>query len=376
MADFDLVFEGGGAKGIAFVGALEVLKEKGHQTARYIGTSAGAITATLCAAGYSPQEMLTAILEKQDGKPRFTSFMDIPAAADFSPELRRNSLTMEALEDINLPLVPGRAEERIDEFLINNLVANRTYSRLFSFIECGGFYSGRTFLEWIREKLAVKGIAPDDTLGTFEQKTHADLSLCVTDTSDVELLVLNHRTAPDVPIANAVRMSMSIPFVWQEVIWQAEWGNYMGRAKTGNIIVDGGVLSNFPIRLIATIDDEIRQIMGDADPNAALNLGLLIDEELAVPGEANTSKTPLPVTHVRTIRRVSRLIDTMMGAADNEMLRRFSKEVCRLPAKGYGTLEFDMTGERLERFLQGGRDAMTAHLQSRGLDVITKVAKP
>ena len=375
MADFDLVFEGGGAKGIAFVGALDVLKEKGHKAARYIGTSAGAITATLCAAGYSPQEMLAAILEKQDGKPRFTSFMDIPAAADFTPELRQKSLTMEALQDINLPLIPGRAEDRIDEFLINNLVANRTYSRLFSFIECGGFYSGRTFLDWIREKLAVKGIAPDETLGSFEQKTHADLSLCVTDTSDVELLVLNHRTAPDVPIANAVRMSMSIPFVWQEVIWQADWGTYMGREKTGNIIVDGGVLSNFPIRLIATMDDEIRVIMGDADPLAALNLGMLIDEELAVPGEPNTSQTPVPVTHVRTIRRVSRLIDTMMGASDNAMMRRFSKEICRLPAKGYGTLEFDMTGDRLERFLQGGRDAMTAHLQSRNLDVIT-VATP
>src|SRR5262245_20061678 len=139
MADFDLVFEGGGAKGIAFVGALEVLADKGHHAARYIGTSAGAITATLCAAGYSPQEMMTAILEKQaDGKPRFSSFMDIPAAADFSPELRQNNLTMEALKDIDLPLVPARTEERIDEFLINQLVANRTYSRLFSFIECGG----------------------------------------------------------------------------------------------------------------------------------------------------------------------------------------------------------------------------------------------
>src|SRR5262249_18399944 len=170
MADFDLVFEGGGAKGIAFVGALEVLKEKGHQAARYIGTSAGAITATLCAAGYSPQEMLAAILEKQDGKPRFTSFMDIPAADDFSPELRRNCLTREALQDIDLPLVPGRAEERIDEFLINQLVANRTYARLFSLIECGGFYAGRTFLEWMQEKLAVKGIAPEDTMATVHPK--------------------------------------------------------------------------------------------------------------------------------------------------------------------------------------------------------------
>lgn len=31
------------------------------------------------------------------------------------------------------------------------------------------------------------------------------------------LLVLNHRTAPDCPVVYAVRMSMSIPLVWDEV---------------------------------------------------------------------------------------------------------------------------------------------------------------
>ena len=43
---------------------------------------------------------------------------------------------------------------------------------------------------------------------------------------------LNHRTAPDVPVAMAVRMSMSIPFVWREVVWQKEWGTYCGIDKT------------------------------------------------------------------------------------------------------------------------------------------------
>jgi predicted acylesterase/phospholipase RssA len=75
MASFDLVFEGGGAKGTAFVGALEVLHQQGHTWRRLVGTSAGAITATLCAAGYTWQEMMSAILEKNpDGTPRFSSF--------------------------------------------------------------------------------------------------------------------------------------------------------------------------------------------------------------------------------------------------------------------------------------------------------------
>jgi predicted acylesterase/phospholipase RssA len=142
-------------------------------------------------------------------------------------------------------------------------------------------------------------------------------------------------------------MSMSIPFVWQEVIWKKECGSYLGRDKTGHAIVDGGLLSNFPIRLIACMDETIRPIMGDADPNSAKNLGLLIDEDLPVPGQPATEKTPLPITHLRTVQRISRLLDTMMRASDNQMIRGYQSEICRLPAKGYGTLEFGLSGDRL-----------------------------
>ena len=58
---FDVAFEGGGIKGGAFLGALEVLFRK-HRTRRLIGTSAGALTATCLAAGYTPQELLEILL--------------------------------------------------------------------------------------------------------------------------------------------------------------------------------------------------------------------------------------------------------------------------------------------------------------------------
>jgi len=59
MSQFrNLVFEGGGVKGIAYVGAMEVLEEKGilGDVRRVGGTSAGAINAVLLAAGYSNDE--------------------------------------------------------------------------------------------------------------------------------------------------------------------------------------------------------------------------------------------------------------------------------------------------------------------------------
>ena len=50
---YDLVLEGGGAKGMAFVGAMREFEAAGHTIGRIIGSSAGAITAVSLAAGYT-----------------------------------------------------------------------------------------------------------------------------------------------------------------------------------------------------------------------------------------------------------------------------------------------------------------------------------
>jgi NTE family protein len=47
---YDMVFEGGGAKGMVFVGAMQEFESRGHSHDRLLGTSAGAITAALLAA--------------------------------------------------------------------------------------------------------------------------------------------------------------------------------------------------------------------------------------------------------------------------------------------------------------------------------------
>ena len=183
------------------------------------------------------------------------------------------------------------------------------------------------FVEWLTEKLAAKGVAATDTLATVFAQKQVDLSVVTSDTSDIEMLVLNHRTAPDVPIAWAVRMSMSIPQAWREVVWQESWGTYMGRSKAGNLMVDGGVLSNFPIRLIA---ESVPQIMGDTDPDAALNLGLLLDEKIAVPG-VDPVPPPLPVNELRVVQRLPS--DELRTGILGELLRQLLRElVGEIPA--------------------------------------------
>lgn len=61
----NVVFEGGGIKGIAYIGVLKFLEERGIQIFQIGGTSVGAILASLIAVGYSAAE-LSALIENFD----------------------------------------------------------------------------------------------------------------------------------------------------------------------------------------------------------------------------------------------------------------------------------------------------------------------
>ncbi len=76
---------------------------------------------------------------------------------------------------------------------------------------------------------------------------------------------------------------MDCPFAWPEVIWRAEWGTYRGRDLSGHRVVDGGLLSNFPIKLLVSSDDYIDEIMGAGSASENV-IGFLVDEDLPVLG--------------------------------------------------------------------------------------------
>lgn len=72
----DGVFEGGGVRGIAHVGAICALAEKGYEWERVAGTSAGAIIAALLAAGYSCSELKTIVTDIDYEKFTKKTFLD------------------------------------------------------------------------------------------------------------------------------------------------------------------------------------------------------------------------------------------------------------------------------------------------------------
>jgi NTE family protein len=106
----DLVFEGGGVKGVGLAGAYAALEEEGWEPQCVAGASAGAITATLVAAGYSGAELREEVLALQ-----FREFKD------------------EGCED-RIPSI-GRQMWILRDY---------------------GVYEGRRFLEWMTEKWPVR----------------------------------------------------------------------------------------------------------------------------------------------------------------------------------------------------------------------------
>ena len=369
--DYDLVFEGGGAKGLAFVGALRAFERRGHTPRRVIGTSAGSILAVLVAAGYNAAECMAALNERlPDGRSRFASFLETPQIDERS-EIH-NSLRYWLKTELDNPMVPNLIEPVVDQMVLD-LVQKDVVRHLVSLLVWGGWYSGKSLMEYLREKLDAGGRGLGySSLLEFHQRTGRDLSAVASDVTGREMLVLNHRTAPDCPTVWAVRMSMSCPFVWKEVIWEKEWGTYRGRDLSGHKIVDGGLLSNFPIGLLVSTDDTIEEIMG-RDSASENVIGLLLDDSVQVPGAEATQRAdfeaPSFLEHVdllaEMLLRIQGMAETVLGAHDKSVMDAYQQMVCRLPAKGYGVLEFDLTAERMEPILQAGEAALDAHFQKR-----------
>lgn len=376
---FDLVFQGGGARGMVFVGAMRAYEAQQCTYDRLMGTSAGAITAALLAAGYSSAEMLAALNERENGVPVFALFMGAPPPFS-SAEVEAGALR-KFLADIDVPLLPDFVEKGIDSQIAQALATNARARHLVSLVERGGWFSAHKFVEWLTQKLDAgmhNGKArrySGMTLAEFYKATDRELTLIAADTSNSRILVLNHRTAPTCPLVWAVRMSMSIPFLWPEVVWQPEWGNYRGRNMAGHAVVDGGVLSNFPIELYLSDEPSVTAVMGER--KSARVLGLLLDDALVVPPiddpaeelsfgvEPATAAPQFSWQNLATVQRGLRLLNTMMTGHDREVIESFRHLVAHMPAQGYGTTEFDMDDARKGALVAAGRRAMESYLPGR-----------
>jgi NTE family protein len=188
----NLVFEGGGVRGIAYVGAMSVLKRHGalEDIRRVGGTSAGAINALIYALGYDIAEQ-----------------KDILAATDFS-KFRDSSA-----------------------WFISNI--QRLTKRF-------GWYKGDYFENWIghliERKLGKRNATFRDLKGA---QNLPDLYVVGANLATRYAEVFSFERNAEMPLAKAVRISMSIPLFFASVRY----------GPRDDVYVDGGVIDCYPVKL-------------------------------------------------------------------------------------------------------------------------------
>eukprot|EP00058_Branchiostoma_floridae_P025461 XP_002610951.1 hypothetical protein BRAFLDRAFT_105617 [Branchiostoma floridae] len=169
----NLVIEGGGARGVAYIGALRVLESAGilQNIKRVAGVSAGAITATFVALGLS--------------------------CADVAEE---------ATVDMSKILISGG--------YLQTLIKPVNLYRRYGWETGNGFYK---YFGSILEKFTRRGDQPGNPDITFKQlykMRGIELCIVVTNLDQQTEEYCHVKTTPDLPIRKAVRMSMSIPGWW------------------------------------------------------------------------------------------------------------------------------------------------------------------
>jgi NTE family protein len=311
MPRCDAVFEGGGVKGIGLVGAIAATEEMGYEFCNVAGTSAGAIVAALVAAGYRAAEL-----------------RDIMQSLDYS------NFKDEGLLD-QIPL----------------------FGKVLSLGLEKGIYEGAYLERWLREKLVAKGkrTFKDLVLDEFRDapKYRYKLQVIAADVSRGKLLVLprdiqDYGVPPDdLDIARAVRMSMSIPFFYEPVTLR------LGGTGKECFIVDGGVLSNFPISLF---DD------GSPDPLWP-TFGYLLAEKSDVVGQAVQHEVSGPLSLLASV------FLTMLEAHDRMYISNgaFVRTIM-IPTMGVKTTEFDLRHERAEMLYQSGLSSAQAFFRTWDFD--------
>ncbi|MGN6644943.1 MAG: patatin-like phospholipase family protein [Cytophaga sp.] len=204
----NIVLEGGGIRGFAYIGAYEVLDSLHilESVERVGGSSAGAIQAALLAVGYTPAEM---------------------------QEIAK-TIPLKKFNDGGWSVIGG----------------TRRLRKQF------GWYKGDAFTEWIGELITKKTGSAEITFAELHtqrlSKGYKDLYVTGTDLTYQCLRIFSHEQYPNMSIRDAVRISMSIPLYYKPVLIDDAGKVYATQAsstKPLHMMVDGGVLSNYPIHM-------------------------------------------------------------------------------------------------------------------------------
>lgn len=193
----NLAFEGGGAKGIAYVGAAQVLEEEGlypRHIRRVSGTSSGSFLAAMLAVGCPASDLARMLFD--------TDLSSVMRDARFG-----------------------------------------VFSGVVNMVTVFGWNPGEKLLAFLGDRLRERTGSEDVTFRQVLDRSGRELCVPVTNLTRMCTEYCHPKTTPDMPVRLAVGMSMSLPVLMAPY--------RLVRVGTGSgpadLYTDGGLLCNYPV---------------------------------------------------------------------------------------------------------------------------------
>lgn len=254
----NLALEGGGIRGLAYAGAIQVLEQKGiiKNIENVAGTSSGAISALLVALNYSSYE-IDSIL---------------------------HSLKIQRFNDGKN--IFGKIRRVKKEY---------------------GVFKGEKFEKWLGKLIQDK---TGNSNLTFHQlhllhlsnHNFKDLFCTGTNISKQQLQIFSWQHTPDMQIKTAVHISMCIPVYFKPVAIDTNWKQVSIKKtpSTYDLYVDGGMLCNYPINMFDTCLNGSNPLLCEDVKynNQTLGLKLESSEQIEHFNNNNTDVAPYKITSV------------------------------------------------------------------------------
>ncbi len=342
------MFEGGGAKGIAHVGALQAIQDNRLEIIGVAGTSAGALIAVLSAIGLEASDVMSADVAGAD-------ILSHHGQSPISLLGDREWRSFERLQKHGKrTLLAGAAVGLI----VNWLLAPRIMSTLSNgFGRKGHFRTTRiqTFINTvIRDRLADIAAQAELDWPIPEKVTFADLDrgwptvvplkIVATDVDQGTLEIFDAHATPDVIVAEAVAASISIPIVFEPAA--------IPSFRPGRF-ADGGMVSNLPIWSFAEEKLAYEREHFARPPVPVIGFRF----------QSTAAANETPGAQIGFFPFLSRLVGAALQGSQGTT-DRFLDDVTIVPlATELTTLDFDANWSTLARAREAGRLSADRHLR-------------
>lgn len=137
--------------------------------------------------------------------------------------------------------------EELEEMVYNVNFENLSDIKIRNFLQKYGLESGKKLLEWLGSFLIKKGYNIDVTFSQLYKKTGIHLQILASNVNKYELGVFDYIKTPKLKVLKAIRMSISVPFL------------FTAEKYKGDIYVDGGLVVNHPMYLYK---DDLSTVLG------------------------------------------------------------------------------------------------------------------